>query len=149
MGGGPTVTVTERVIEPLAPLQVNTNVLLVVSVPVAWLPDTSCAPDQAPEAVQEDTLLEDQNSVVDAPFAIDDGFAVNDNVGELVGGGGGGGVVPGALGVPPSLVVVAPPQPLASATTIKAVAQQTPRGIIILTSRYPLNRARAIRPCHK
>ena len=81
-----TVTVTDWLALPLAPLQVSVKVLVMVSTPLDWLPETALAPDQPPEAVQEVALVDDQVSVDDPPLAIDVGFAVSATVG--TGGGG-------------------------------------------------------------
>ena len=60
---------------------------LTVSVPVDSLtPEVALAPDQAPEAVQELALVEDQVSVEDALYATVVGFAASETVG--IGGGG-------------------------------------------------------------
>ncbi len=59
---------------------------LAVSAPVDSLPEVALGPDQAPEAVHEVALVEDQVSVESAPFAIDAGFISSDTIG--TGGGG-------------------------------------------------------------
>ena len=71
---------------------------LAASAPVDWLPEVAWGPDQAPEAVQEVALAEDQVSVEDAPFTIDVGVAVSDTVGS---GGGNTVTVTDALVLPP------------------------------------------------
>ena len=83
VGSGPlaTVTVAEALAVPPDPVQARTNVLDVINAPLDWLPEVALLPDQAPEAVQEVALVEDQVSVEDAPFAIEVGFAVRDTVG--------------------------------------------------------------------
>ncbi len=75
---------------------------LAVSVPVDSLPEVNLVPVQAPEAVHEVALVEDQVSVESAPFAIDAGFAVSDTVGT------GGATVTNAdaLALPPAPVQV-------------------------------------------
>jgi len=83
-----TVTVDDALCVPPAPLQERVNVPLLVSAPVDTLPDVGRAPDQAPDAVQDVALVEDQVSVDDPPLATDVGFAESDTVGT----GGGSGV---------------------------------------------------------
>ncbi len=92
--GGNTVTVADALAVPPDPMQARANVLVLVNAPVDWLPEVALAPDQAPEAVQEVALVEDQVSIDDPPLAIDVGFAASDTVGT---GGGGGAELP----VPP------------------------------------------------
>ena len=48
-------------------------------------PETALAPDQAPEAEQEETLVEDQERVEDWPEVMLKGEAEKDRVGEGVG----------------------------------------------------------------
>jgi len=83
-----TVTVVEALCVPPAPVQERLNVLLLVSAPVDALPEVDRAPDQAPDAVQDVALVEDQVSVDEPPLATDVGFAETDTVGT----GGGSGV---------------------------------------------------------
>ena len=63
--GGVTVTVTDCVIVPPAPLQPRVKLLVLASAPVDWLPEVALAPLQAPDAVQPVALLEDQVKVAD------------------------------------------------------------------------------------
>jgi len=51
------------------------------STPDDSLPEVALVPDQLPVAVQAVALVDDQLSVVDAPFSIDVGFAAIDTVG--------------------------------------------------------------------
>lgn len=59
---------------------------LAVSAPLDSLPETSLAPDHAPEATQESAWVDDQARVEVPPLATDVGFAASDTVG--AGGGG-------------------------------------------------------------
>jgi len=89
-GGMPdTVTPAEAFAVPPGPVQVREKVLLALSGPVDWLPESIVAPDHAPEAVQEVASVEDHVSIEGLPLVTDAGFAVSDTV-----GAGGGGVVP-------------------------------------------------------
>jgi hypothetical protein len=54
---------------------------LAVKEPVVWEPFTALAPDQAPDAVHEVALVEDQVSVELLPLAIVLGLAANVMVG--------------------------------------------------------------------
>jgi hypothetical protein len=63
--GGATLTVTERVALPPAPVQVKKNVLVVVNELRGSLPDSALVPDQAPEAVHEVASLEVQLNVAE------------------------------------------------------------------------------------
>ena len=83
-----TVTVRDALCVPPAPVQERLKVLVLVNAPVDALPEVARAPDQAPDAVQEVALVEDQLSVDDPPLGTDVGFAEIDTVGA----GGGGGV---------------------------------------------------------
>ena len=74
-----------------------------VRAPVDSLPEVALGPDQAPEAVQEVALVEDQVSVEDAPFAIDAGFAASVTVGT---GGSATMTAADALALPPAPVQV-------------------------------------------
>ncbi len=64
-GGGATLTVTEPVALPPAPVQVKKNVLVVVNEPRVSLPEVALLPDQAPEAVHEVASLEVQLNVAE------------------------------------------------------------------------------------
>jgi hypothetical protein len=57
---GSTVTVTERLALPPGPSHMRVNVLVVVRELRVWLPDVALVPDQAPDAVHEVALVEDQ-----------------------------------------------------------------------------------------
>lgn len=63
---GSTVTVAAAFVLPPAPVHMILNVLLADSEPVFCVPDVVIAPDQLPEAVQDDALVLDQVSVVAA-----------------------------------------------------------------------------------
>ncbi len=88
---------------------------LAVSAPVDSLPEFALGPDQLPEAVQEAALDEDQVSVVDAPFAIDAGFAASDTV------SADGGV---PLGLLWALSPLPPPPQAASARQMNRIANE-------------------------
>ena len=76
---------------------------LAVSVPVDSLtPEVALAPNQAPEAVQEVALVEDQVSAEDSPYST----AVELAASETVGTGGNTGTVTVALAPPPAPVQV-------------------------------------------
>jgi hypothetical protein len=66
-GGGVTVTVTDWLAEPPAPVQVSVNDELAVSAPLAAEPDVGRLPLQPPDAVQLLALFDDQLSVVALP----------------------------------------------------------------------------------
>ena len=65
-------------------------------------PEVALSPDQAPEAVQEVALVEDQVSIEDSPYATVVGVAASDTVGT----GGNTGTVTVALAPPPAPVQV-------------------------------------------
>jgi hypothetical protein len=74
---------------------------LAVSGPVDSLPPVVVlSPDQAPEAVQELALVEDQVSIEDSPVATNGGLATSDTVGV----GGNTVTVADALALPPEPV---------------------------------------------
>jgi hypothetical protein len=77
-------------------------VLVAVNAPLDSLPEVALLPVQAPEAVQEVALVDDQVSVDDPPLATDVGFAENDTVGA----GGVTVTVADALAAPPDPVQV-------------------------------------------
>ncbi len=72
---GVTDTVVDCVAFPPPPEQVSEKVALAVRVPVDCEPLTGFEPVQAPEAVHEVALLDDQFSVDEAPLAIVLGLA--------------------------------------------------------------------------
>ena len=100
VGGAFTVTITDLLALPPAPVQLRLKVLVAVSAPLDWLPEVDLVPDQAPEAVQEVALADDHDRVLEAPLATDVGLALSDTVGA---------VVSGAL--PPLVVLSLPPTP--------------------------------------
>jgi hypothetical protein len=103
-GGGVlgTVTVTDALALPPAPVQVMEKLVLVASAPLLSLPDSAFVPDQPPEAVQEVAPVDDQSRVEAWPLATVVGFAVSDAVGTADGGAGGaGGVLPWVPPPPP------------------------------------------------
>ena len=59
-----TVILTVSLISPLAPVQVNTKLLSVVSKLMVSVPVASLLPDQSPEAMQLPTALEDQFNTI-------------------------------------------------------------------------------------
>lgn len=76
-GGAVTVTVTDCVAEPPAPLQDRAKDVLAVSTPVDTEPEVALFPLQPPEAVQKVALVDDQLSVDEPPLAIVVGVAVS------------------------------------------------------------------------
>jgi len=98
--GGVTVTVTEALPVPPAPVQARVNVPVLANAPLDWLPKIVLVPDQAPVAKQEAELFDDQVSVEDPPLATEVGLAVRDTVGA----GGLTVTVAEALPVPPAPV---------------------------------------------
>ena len=84
-GGALTVTVTDCPALPPAPSQPKVNVLVVVNGPTASLFEVTLLPDQAPDAVHDVELVDDQVKVVESPESTDEGLAASDTVG---GGGG-------------------------------------------------------------
>jgi hypothetical protein len=56
-------------------------VLLLVNAPVDSLPEVALEPDHTPDAEQEVTFVEDQVSIVGAPFGTSEGIAASDTVG--------------------------------------------------------------------
>jgi hypothetical protein len=91
VGAGVTVTVTDWVAEPPAPVQASEYVALAVRIPVVCDPEVVFVPDQAPEAVQEVALVELQFKVEAPPEVMEAGVAEIATVGIVVG------VEPGAL----------------------------------------------------
>ncbi len=81
MDGDPTVTLTESVVLPPAPLQVRLKLLFEVIALMVCEPEVALLPDQSPEAIQSVTLLLFQLSVVE-PFSDTElGFAEKESVG--------------------------------------------------------------------
>jgi hypothetical protein len=119
-GGGvlPAVTVTVVLaaagVVPLAPEQVNVNVLVALSAAVTTLPPVDCAPLQAPDAVHAVALVEVQVSVVVPPVVTLVGLALSETVGEDAGGVDEGGVLEEPPEFPP------PPQAASSRLTLSA-----------------------------
>lgn len=103
--GGTTVTFTDCVAEPPAPVQVKAKDELAVSGPVEAFPDVALVPLQLPDAAQLIALVEVQDSVAKPPELTVDGAA--DSVTEGPGGALGGGSTP-AVTVWPAV----PPDPL-------------------------------------
>jgi hypothetical protein len=83
-------------------VQVSEKVWLALSAPVDCEPLTALAPDQAPEAVQEEALLDDHDRVALLPLVIVLGLAVN----PTVGGGGVTDTVVDCAALPPLPVQV-------------------------------------------
>jgi hypothetical protein len=79
--GATTVTLTESLALPPAPLQDNVNAVVLVNVVVASDPEVARAPDQPSDAVHEVALVEDQLSVEVCPVFILEGVTVSDTVG--------------------------------------------------------------------
>lgn len=80
-GGVETCTVTERDTLPPVPVQASVYVVATVMLLTTWLPLTALLPVQPPEAVQLVALVEDQESVDDAPDVTVVGFALSASVG--------------------------------------------------------------------
>jgi hypothetical protein len=79
--GAVTLTVTDRLALPPAPLQVSVKAVVALSAPVLALPLVCSLPDQPPEAVQLVALVEDQLSVADPPLPTVVGLALRFTVG--------------------------------------------------------------------
>jgi len=80
------VTVTDRLADPPLPVHASVKVLVAaVSEPLLAEPDVARPPDQAPLAVHDAALVDDQFSVLLPPLATDVGLALSVTVG--VGGG--------------------------------------------------------------
>jgi hypothetical protein len=75
------VTVNDALAAPLDPVQLRPKVLLLVNAPADWVPEVALAPDHAPVAEQEVTLVEDQVSNDGSPLQISAGVALSDTVG--------------------------------------------------------------------
>jgi hypothetical protein len=77
----PTVTVSDCFALPPSPVQVSIKVWSVLSGTVVCEPISALLPDQAPEAVQELALADDQLSAEVAPFVTVLGLALKLTVG--------------------------------------------------------------------
>jgi hypothetical protein len=99
-----TVTLTDCVADPPAPLQVSANAELEVNAPVEAVPEDALLPLQLPDATHELASVEDQVRVADAPEASVDGDTARVTVGA---GGAVGGCVTLAVTVWPAV----PPAP--------------------------------------
>jgi hypothetical protein len=87
VGTGATVTVTDAVLVPPAPVQVNEYEVVAVRALVLWVPLVASAPVQPPEAVQAVALVELHVSVDAPPSATLIGTAVIETLGFETGGG--------------------------------------------------------------
>jgi hypothetical protein len=76
-----TVTVADCAALPPAPVQVTLKLDVEVKAPVECVPLRACAPDQAPDAMQDVALVEDQVSVELLPLEIELGLALSVTVG--------------------------------------------------------------------
>jgi hypothetical protein len=127
-GGGVVAAVTVTVVlaaagvVPLAPEQVNVNVLVALNAAVTTLPPVDCAPLHPPDAVHAVALVEDQVSVEVPPVVTLVGLALNDTVGADAGGVDEGGVLEDPPEFPP------PPQALSSRPALSAAAAATECG---------------------
>ena len=85
--GGGAVIATDAVALalPPAPVQASEKLLLVVSAAVVSLPAIALLPDQAPDAIQDVALADDQVKVEGEPLATLVGLALIDTVGAGVG----------------------------------------------------------------
>jgi hypothetical protein len=99
-----TVTFTDCVVSPPAPVHVNANAELAVKAFVDAVPEVVLVPLQLPDAVQDVALVEDQVSVAAEPDTTADGATVSVTVGAS---GAGGGCVTLAMTVWPAV----PPAP--------------------------------------
>ena len=81
VGTGLTVTVADRLVAPPVPVQVNVNVELALSGPLACVPEVALLPDHAPLAVHAVALLLDHESVEEPPEATLVGEALKITVG--------------------------------------------------------------------
>jgi hypothetical protein len=124
-GGGvlPAVTVTVVLaaagVVPLAPEQVNVNVLVSLNAAVTTLPPVDCAPLHAPDAVHAVALVEDQVSVEVPPVVTLVGLALNETVGADAGGVDEGGVLEDPPEFPPPQALSSRPAPSAAAATME------------------------------
>lgn len=81
VGTGTTATVTAATgLAPPAPVQVSAYAVLIVSVPVTWVPLVGWAPAHPPEAVQDVAFMEFHVSVALPPTATACGAAVRSTV---------------------------------------------------------------------
>jgi hypothetical protein len=103
--GGTTVTLTDCVAVPPAPVHVRANAEFAVSGPVEALPEVALLPLQLPEAEQAVALVDDQVNVEAPPESTVDGTAASDTEGPC---GADGGAVTFAVTVWPAV----PPEPL-------------------------------------
>src|SRR5215469_7325985 len=74
--GAETLTVTDCVALPPAPLQVSVKVVAVLNTPVLALPLVGSLPDQPPDAVQLLAFVEDQLSIDEPPLVTVVGLAL-------------------------------------------------------------------------
>ena len=81
VGGAVTVTVVDCVAVPAAPVQLNVNVLSIVSAPVETVPEVDRLPAHAPLAAQLLAFVDDQVSVLALPLATLVGLALRETVG--------------------------------------------------------------------
>jgi hypothetical protein len=81
VGGAETLTVTDRLAVPPAPLQVSVKPVVALNAPVLALPLAGSLPDQPPLAVQLLALVEDQLSIADPPLLTLVGLALKLTVG--------------------------------------------------------------------
>ena len=86
--GGRTVTFTDCVESPPAPVQVNAKAEFAVRAPVVAVPDGALVPLQLPDAVQDVALVDDQVRTPEDPDMTDDGVTVSVTVGASGAGGG-------------------------------------------------------------
>jgi hypothetical protein len=120
-----TVVLAAAGVVPLAPEQVNVNVLVALNAALTTLPPVDCAPLHAPDAVHAVALVEDQVSVVVPPVVTLVGLALSETVGEDAGGVDAGGVdtggvdAGGVLEEPPEFPP--PPQAASSRPALRAV----------------------------
>jgi hypothetical protein len=76
-GAAAIATTADWLADPAVPVHVNVNVALAVKTPVLCEPEVAFVPDQAPDAVQEVTLVELHESVEEVPEVTELGLALS------------------------------------------------------------------------
>jgi len=98
------VIVTDALALPLDPVQTRPKVLVLVNVPVDWVPDFALVPDHAPEAEQEVMFGKDQMSNDGSPLVTSAGIPASGTAAADSGG------VPDTVELPEPAVLAPPPQ---------------------------------------
>lgn len=99
-----TVTFTDCVVSPPAPVHVNANAEFAVKAPVDAVPDVALVPLQLPDAVHDVAFVEDQVSVAAEPATTAEGATVSVTVGAS-------GVVGGCVTLAMTVCPAVPPAP--------------------------------------